>query len=301
MTTTSRSSPRRMLCLFGTGLALSLLTLSAQTGYVSFDFPGAVSTSASGINNRGDIVGWYLGTDGRDHGFLLSADQFTTIDPPDSIRARAFGINDRGDVVGVYRTVDLADHGFLLSGGTFSTIDGPSAEETFAFSINDRGEIVGGFEGEDGEHAFLLTDAGLEMIEVPVEGAETPAANGINAPGHIVGRYLTPPSRSHGFLMTKQADKGEGDDKAFTSIDFPGATFTTAVGVNDRREIVGSYLIGTPSTRHGFLFYGGTYTSVDVPGATFTNARGINAPGDIVGEYRDAGGQVHGFLLRRQP
>jgi uncharacterized membrane protein len=96
---------------------------------------------------------------------------------------------------------------------------------------------------------------------------------------------------SRGFLLS------ECDE--FISIAFPGATFTTAVGVNARGEIVGSYVTGTPATRHGFLLKHGAYSSIDVPGATFTNARGINSRGDVVGEYRDAAGVVHGFLLKR--
>jgi probable HAF family extracellular repeat protein len=284
----------RTLCLFGAVLLLSPATLRAQTSFVSYDFPGAVSTSGSGVNNRGDIVGWYVGTDGQDHGFLLRRGRFSAIDAPDSIRTRAFAINDRGEIVGVYRTADGVDHGFLLSHGTFTTIDGPDAEETFAFGINARGDIVGGFETEEGDFAFVLKDGALEIVEVPVEGAETPAANSINARGDIVGRYVDALSANHGFLLKRN---DHDDDDGFTSIDFPGAAFTTAVGVNNRRQIVGSYVIGV--TRHGFLFSRGTYSSIDVPGANFTNARGINDRGDIVGEYRDSTNRVHGFVLKR--
>jgi uncharacterized membrane protein len=62
---------------------------------------------------------------------------------------------------------------------------------------------------------------------------------------------------------------------------------------------VGRYISSGAS--HGFLLSNGELTSIDVPGATFTSARGINCLGDIVGEYRDAGGRVHGFMLRRRP
>jgi len=37
--------------------------------FTSFDYPGATSTFAWGINTRGDIVGSYLNPDKSDHGF----------------------------------------------------------------------------------------------------------------------------------------------------------------------------------------------------------------------------------------
>lgn len=40
--------------------------------YTTLDVPGATATRARGINSRGDIVGTYIGTDGKNHGFLAS-------------------------------------------------------------------------------------------------------------------------------------------------------------------------------------------------------------------------------------
>ena len=49
-------------------------------------------------------------------------------------------------------------------------------------------------------------------------------------------------SRGHGFLDT---------GGIFTTIDVPGATSTSAFGINDSGQIVGSFYDGT--TTHGFL------------------------------------------------
>jgi uncharacterized membrane protein len=73
----------------------------------------------------------------------------------------------------------------------------------------------------------------------------------------------------------------------YSPFDFPGATSTTAQGINAGGEIVGSYNdAGTPSRTHGFDLSGGTFTSIDVPGARVTGARGISPGGDIVGTYQ---------------
>src|SRR5215469_2416726 len=84
-------------------------------------------------------------------------------------------------------------------------------------------------------------------------------------------------------------------DPTFTSIDFAGATFTNAAGINPRGDIVGGYTLA--GITHGYLLSGGEFTSIDFPGATFTTALGINPRGDIVGRYNTDGGVAHGYLL----
>jgi probable HAF family extracellular repeat protein len=77
---------------------------------------------------------------------------------------------------------------------------------------------------------------------------------------------------------------------AFTTLDYPGAAFTTPNDINDAGQIVGDYAGG-----HGFLYSHGKFATIDVPGAQFTVALGINNAGQIVGYYRDDTTN-HGFL-----
>ena len=44
--------------------------------------PGATTTVPQGINDAGQIVGYYLELKGNAHGFIDSGGQFTTIDDP---------------------------------------------------------------------------------------------------------------------------------------------------------------------------------------------------------------------------
>jgi hypothetical protein len=46
----------------------------AGTNFTSFDFPGATSTLAWGINSAGQIVGIYRDADAIPHGFLAQPD-----------------------------------------------------------------------------------------------------------------------------------------------------------------------------------------------------------------------------------
>ena len=82
--------------------------------------------------------------------------------------------------------------------------------------------------------------------------------------------------------------------RTFTPIEVPGATFTTAIGINARGQIVGSFT-DARGVRRGFLLDRGMFTPIDVPGAAATTAFGITEQGQIVGFFIDTEGVTHGF------
>jgi probable HAF family extracellular repeat protein len=78
----------------------------------------------------------------------------------------------------------------------------------------------------------------------------------------------------------------------FTSIDVPDASFTFALGINDRGQIVGSHEDPDPNGfSKGFLFSRGRFVSMDVE-----EADGINNHGDTVGWDIDSNVFFHGVL-----
>ena len=120
---------------------------------------GPGGTAAVGINEPGDIVGFYR--DGAPppavhhfHGFLLSGGVYTLFDVPDANGGDTVpqGINNRGQIVGYYTDADGTDHGFVLSDGVYKTINVPDALWTDIYSINAKGEIVGAYGDADGVH-----------------------------------------------------------------------------------------------------------------------------------------------------
>jgi uncharacterized membrane protein len=130
---------------------------------IDVPFTGVIGTEASGINNRGQIVGSYFDATAT-HGFLDSGGIFSAIDVPlaGGNTTDAEGINDAGQIVGRYNDVPGPPlrHGFLDNGGIFSPIDVPfpGVFVTQAFGINDAGQIVGTYNDATGNHGFL--DAG---------------------------------------------------------------------------------------------------------------------------------------------
>jgi uncharacterized membrane protein len=84
----------------------------------------------------------------------------------------------------------------------------------------------------------------------------------------------------------------------YANISYPGATSTSANGINDSNAIVGSYFDAQDFV-HGFVYRTGKFTAVNFPGATATEVLGINDSGDIVGVYQVSGPlNFHGFLRR---
>src|SRR5262249_42885439 len=78
--------------------------LTKEGAFITIDVPNAPpeSTSAFGINDRGQIVGGYNDAIGDLHCFLLVAGTFTTVDFPRAPFTQCAGINNKGSIVGGY-------------------------------------------------------------------------------------------------------------------------------------------------------------------------------------------------------
>src|SRR5256885_2104737 len=141
-------------CLVAALLVIGALasTSRAVGTFTTIDVPGADGTSASGINERGQIVGAYFDPiNKKGRGFLLDDGNFTSIDFPGAAATIPDRINNRGQIIGGYSDSSRG-HGFLLEDGVFTTIDVPGPPNTSAQDINNRGQIV----GFAGQHGFLL-------------------------------------------------------------------------------------------------------------------------------------------------
>ena len=109
----------QLLCGFAAwGLGVGLTgPAQAQYMYTRLDVPGATDTVGSGINDAGQIVGYYFIGD-MYHGFLLDVDgSYTTLDLPGATVIGANGINGAGQIVGRYEDAGFASHGFLATPG----------------------------------------------------------------------------------------------------------------------------------------------------------------------------------------
>ncbi len=247
--------------------------------FTTIDVPGAVYTGASGINKSGEIVGGYGQDPSNDaHGFLYNNGLFTYFDYPDGQNwTIPLGINDSGLVVGHADQDPVV--GFLYDGTTFSTLRDGNDDATFSSGINNTGIVVGGAGTIYTTKGFEMKNGRYRAINFP--GSYTYAsASGINNFGVVAGWTDT-----LGYLY--QHGK-------FQTIAFPGATRTTAWGINDGSIVVGWYY--SASCNCAFAYKAGKYLSFNYPGAVLTAAEGINVSGQIVGQYTLDYVTYHGFV-----
>jgi hypothetical protein len=113
------------------------------------------STFAMGINNSGEIVGYYFDKtkpayDAAAHGFIYQNGTFTTVDGPGAVNTYLSAINNNGEIVGYYSTPDknafpfpYDTHGLVYDHGTMTTLDNSDNTNTIFTGINDAGVIVG--------------------------------------------------------------------------------------------------------------------------------------------------------------
>jgi probable HAF family extracellular repeat protein len=191
--------------------------------FKSIDFPGAASTQAFGINERGDVVGAYTDTGGNSHGFKLSDGKFRSIDFPDAIFTAARGINDDGEVVGGFENINETGgaHGFVLRNGKFTQVDFPGSAHSGILGINEGGDFTGSYDLGDVNTGigYFTRHQQFKSFEVPGSAPLSTGPHGINDDGQVVGFYTdgANPNVTHGFLL---------DDGKFTTIDYPGASVT---------------------------------------------------------------------------
>ena len=247
--------------------------------YTSFQVPGSTYTVALGLNNSGEIVGSFI-SNGQQAGFLYSGGNFQTIACPNASFTIAQGINDNGVIVGW-----CSDQGFIYQNGSYRYLSYPGAARTALLGVNNLGDIVGVYEPSPGSafgfvyHNGAFKSQGSTRSVNGINLSETIAANvcgtnchgivkaktkvgwvtvqkvyypgatatslgGINDNGDLSGALQpTPNGLQHGFVYFKDTNK-------FFGFNIQGDPPMEATGINNSRQIVGFYAIGT--TLYGF-------------------------------------------------
>jgi uncharacterized membrane protein len=172
----------------------------------TIDVPGALTTLAWRINNRGQVVGIYSDVDRQVplrflRGYIYEDGRFTRIDAPGVSNTALNDINDRGQSTG--QAFDSADprnshYAFLRErDGTITRLpDVAGAVQTIHIGLNNRRQTAAtaAFLSADGTfvtlRAFRYDDGEPTRIAVP--GAVSTFATAINDRGHIVGYYTDP-------------------------------------------------------------------------------------------------------------
>jgi uncharacterized membrane protein len=262
----------------------------------TFDYPGTGNlTLPQKINEKGDVVGEFIDSNGVTRGFVRFSDgSFSApiVDPNDTVGfTEGRGINNSRTVCGDYVGGDNELHSFFLSGETFTEYDVPGALETNLLSINDAGNFTGGFD-PDGSGIFqAFVSVGGILTSFSVPGALSTFAYEINNSNRlVVGYYIDSLGILHGYYR-------DANGALHFPVDPSGSTATVLFGLNDRNWVVGRY--ASSGVTHGLFFLPpNQFFTFDYPGSTFTSLNGINDQGMICGRYVDASGIAHGILAR---
>src|SRR3989454_7762194 len=262
----------------------------------TFDYPGTGNqTLPQKINERGDIVGECIDSNGVTRGFVRFSDgSFSApiVDPNESVGfTEGRGINNSRTVCGDYATSDGNLHGFFLSGGTFTEYDVPGAFFTAVLGINNPADFAGTFSDGSGiQQAFVSVGGTLTLFSVPAAVA-TLAYDINDSKQLVVGYYIDSAGILHGYYR-------DANGTLHFPIDPSGSVATILFGDNNRNWVVGRYADSSGVTHGLFFVPPNNFFTFDFPGSTFTSLNGISSQGNITGRYVDASGIAHGFIAR---
>jgi hypothetical protein len=191
--------------------------------FQEFFLPNSFGSFPNAINTSGNIVGFFRGSDGYDHGFLDVGGVISNVE------GLPYDINDGGEIVGSTG----GSNGFATTDGvTYTEITFPNANATGATGVNTAGEIVGYWEDNVNQyHGFLLIGGQFTSFDFPLATDTYP--QGVNDSGEIAGYFTDASSVTHGFILS---------GNAWAQVDVPGAQATYLTRIKNNGNITGYYV-----------------------------------------------------------
>jgi probable HAF family extracellular repeat protein len=245
--------------------------------------PGDTTSIATGLNNRGDVVGWSSGPGGY-RGFVWTAVGGMQPLPglPDRPRAFPRDINEQGDIVGTADAggVDLG-HAVRWRGGVPQDLGTlPTGPYSAGWGINNLGDVVGEsstqVNGVNVRHAFLYTDAGGMIDLTPTD--DSSIAHDINDAGQVTGYRTGSAHRAFRWQAGSFQDLGV----------LPGMAHSFGFAIEPGGAVAGSSKSASGNSEHiarftdaqGLQDLGGT--------GEHNQAWGINASLTVVGQLGES-------------
>jgi len=171
--------------------------------FTTIIFPKGIGTEATGINDKGEVVGLYFDSAGAQHGFSKIGSKYTSIDVKGETTAAAWSVNNAGQIT-VYAVNSSGDFdAFLMTGKKFKNVNDPNAKGTLCTVVhtpNNKGDIDGTYYDTAGTEKGWLLHAGKYYDVVDPGGVSR--ADGLNDKLEIVGRYGSGTYGGTGFKAT---------------------------------------------------------------------------------------------------
>ena len=166
-----------------------------------YNFPDAVETEIYGISDAtGALTGNFTDASGVRRGF--SGD--IIVEVPDAAETYADFVNAAGTIVGSYVDADgIYRPYYRRSDDRFTIVDSAKAadrEYFFVHGINDAGVSIARIKLHDDIPRTYVGRVREGSIEVKFPGSVSTEGWNINQDGSIVGNYVSPDGRTHGFI-----------------------------------------------------------------------------------------------------
>ncbi len=279
----------KRIAVFVSLISITLLsaTVKADWSIKGLGTLGGSFSSATAINDSGQIVGYYAttehGFDGPVHAFITGPGgtgmtDLGTLGGDLSFDSIASDINDSGQVVGK-SDIDIfgAQHPFITGPGgigmtDLGTLGGP---EGFAVGINNSGQVVGSFVVGDLDYRAFMTGPGGVGITVPgnLDGVRS-NVSAINDSGQVVGWHDLGEPFITGPNGTGLIDLGN----------LPEGHFSSPTDINNSGQVVG---VAYTASGHGHAFITGSngigMTDLGTFGGLTSDATAVNDLGEVIG------------------
>jgi len=254
----------------------------------TIDVPGATFTTARGVNNRDEVVGYYVDQQSHYRGFSWKNGSFSAVDYPGAIGTIASNINDRGDIAGFFFDSTGLPHGFTYINRRWTRIDYPGSTDTLVEGINSSGDIVGMYDStQPVTHGFILRNGRFTRIDTPF--ALQSEISGINDLGGYVGDTWNDPFNGPAFGLI-------GGKSGQSMLNMPYAQFTYLSTLNNKGMIGGNFDNGDGYSA-GLVQLFGHLHEVDKGLGHYIYVYGNNDQSQIVGQVYDFDlGRWTGFI-----
>lgn len=246
---------------------------------------GGTSSTATGINRRGTVVGTYV-TGDEQRAFLWRDGVVADLGdlPPGARSHDRPMLNDRDQVVLEAASTDppglrLA---FRWEDGVLTPLTVPGSLGGIPEAINRRGQVLGTAIVPD---TAVIWDGAEVVARIPTLGGPfiLPVAM---EEDEVAGFGAAANGELHAFHW---------QDGVVTDLGTLGGPFSEAVALNGRGQVVGASNL--PSTdRHATLWQDGHIVDLGTPGGPFSTAADINRRGQVVGHGLAADGTTHAVL-----
>jgi probable HAF family extracellular repeat protein len=282
-----------ILSRLGTGAMAAMLLVGTAFGDARYTITeigtlGGAASYASGINNRGQVVGYAEIAGGTFHAFLFDGSgPLRDLCTDAGTNSLATAINDNGEIVGYYYG-SSAQRAFYSNGVDPIRPLGPDYTVSWAYGINNGGRIVGA--EIDASHRTSAVEffGDRQSRIIGTLGGFSDSASAINNFGQIVGDASEPDTG------IRRPFRCDGSDPLVVLGSY--GVRGSALAINDAGGIVG-YSYDDEGHGHGFFTTGsGPLQDIGGLGGVESYAEAINGLGQIAGSAATPDGTMHAFV-----